>query len=204
MWEISLTVTSAEGCVQTFELPEPIHVLPSPIADFTTLQDVSGEIPLAEATISFINQSQYANSYFWEFGDGFVSVDVDPIHSYESEGVYPVWLYAYNEFGCVDSTVLEFIRIIREGTLFIPNAFTPNGDGRNDFFQIKGARLDNFSLLIFNRWGDEVYRSNNINQSWNGIYHGKPAPEGAYVWKIEAGLNTGVKIQRGGSLTLLR
>ncbi|MCP5053029.1 MAG: gliding motility-associated C-terminal domain-containing protein, partial [bacterium] len=95
--------------------------------------------------------------------------------------------------------------VILDPDFYIANAFTPNNDGINDGFVIEGVFLDQASLVIFNRWGNEVYRSETLDQPWNGLMsNGKPAPEGVYVYFVKGTGYTGMNIQRSGSITLIR
>ncbi len=87
-------------------------------------------------------------------------------------------------------------------TIFVPDAFTPNGDGINDLFCVKGEGLQNFTLRIFNRWGQLVFESYNPKQQWDGTYKGKPAQTDTYVYQlIASGLGSQTKT---GSVTLVR
>jgi gliding motility-associated-like protein len=90
-------------------------------------------------------------------------------------------------------------------TLYAPNAFSPNGDGVNDHFQIKGQGVEDYNLEIYNRWGQMVFQSENINTRWNGEYRGKQAPIGTYVYQVK-GINvSGNKIiVKDGFVVLVR
>jgi gliding motility-associated-like protein len=88
--------------------------------------------------------------------------------------------------------------------LYLPNAFSPNDDNINDRFEISGAFLKEFHLLIFNRWGKLVYESSSVNDPWDGTYNGRPVPEGVYVYSIEVEGYEGEYFQRSGSITLMR
>ena len=89
-------------------------------------------------------------------------------------------------------------------SLYIPNAFTPNGDGMNDTFGVSGAAMRDFSLLIFNRWGEKVFETSNPNTRWNGVVNEEDAPSGVYVYKVLAKGLEGGHIQQKGNVTLVR
>jgi gliding motility-associated-like protein len=74
-----------------------------------------------------------------------------------------------------------------EYALYVPNSFTPNGDGKNELFYIKGNSIDteNFLLRIYNRWGELLFETNDINQGWDGTHNGKPVQTGTYIWDVE-------------------
>jgi gliding motility-associated-like protein len=90
--------------------------------------------------------------------------------------------------------------------LFVPNAFTPNGDGTNDEFQVFGdmGTVHYFALSIFNRWGEKVFESNNYNTHWDGTFGGAPSPQGTYVYILEVAFSDGSHKDYKGSITLLR
>lgn len=96
----------------------------------------------------------------------------------------------------------NYAEVIPPLSVFIPDAFTPNGDGINDLFGVKGEGIQNFTLRIFNRWGEEVFRSNNPKQQWDGTFKGKPAEGGSYVYRfISSGKGEKIKT---GSVALIR
>jgi len=70
-------------------------------------------------------------------------------------------------------------------SLYSPNAFSPDGDGINDFFNISGQKIEDFQIEIFNRWGQMVYKSFDLNDGWDGTFNGKKLPTGTYVYKIK-------------------
>jgi len=96
----------------------------------------------------------------------------------------------------------NYAEVIPPISIFIPNAFTPNGDGINDTFGVKGEGISNYTLRIFNRWGEEVFTSENPKQQWDGTYRGKPAQSDTYVYKLFASGSSDAS--RTGSVTLVR
>lgn len=97
------------------------------------------------------------------------------------------------------------VRITFTATAFFPNAFTPNNDSNNDYFQVKGAFLDTIDLKIFNRWGELIYQTNRLDdQGWDGTYLGNEAPEGTYIFSAEMTDRLGNQISRSGSVFLIR
>ena len=108
--------------------------------------------------------------------------------------IYRVTAYKYGNNAV--ASVSNYAEVIPPMSVFIPDAFTPNGDGINDFFFVKGEGIQDFTLSIFNRWGEEVFSSENPKQQWDGTYDGKPAQGGLYVYQLKAvGLSS--KIQTG-------
>ena len=105
---------------------------------------------------------------------------MDTYHEYQEAGTFEITLHVENEFGCKDSISNKVI-IKPEFELFIPNAFTPDGDNINDSFLCKGYGIDSFSISILNRWGQIVFSSNDINTQWDG----ENAINGVYAYRIE-------------------
>lgn len=94
---------------------------------------------------------------------------------------------------------------VKEGVpLFVPNAFTPNGDGINDVFYIPNAVLNNFTFAVFDRWGNEVYRTQTSSFQWNGNMGNRQAPEGVYVYVLEGTTPDGRKVKRSGTVSIMR
>jgi gliding motility-associated-like protein len=89
---------------------------------------------------------------------------------------------------------------------YIPAAFTPNNDGKNDVFKVEGSEILDFSLVIFDRWGHAIFQSNDITNGWDGksINSAQPVPEGVYVFRIEMKNKQNRDIGENGSVTLLR
>ncbi|WP_045467196.1 T9SS C-terminal target domain-containing protein [Sporocytophaga myxococcoides] len=117
-----------------------------------------------------------ANSYLWlPSGQTTQSITVF------TAGLYS--LTAKSEHGC-ESTASALVQDICEARVFIPNIFSPNGDGNNDEFKISGANLISYRLEIFDQWGELIFVSDSMSNSWNGEYKGKTVQEGAYIWKL--------------------
>ncbi len=96
----------------------------------------------------------------------------------------------------------NYAEVIPPVNIYIPNAFTPNGDGINDTFGVKGEGIKNFHLYIYNRWGEKIFETTNPRQQWDGLYAGQPAEQGSYVVQVYAyGL---AKSARNASVTLVR
>jgi gliding motility-associated-like protein len=131
-----------------------------------------------------------ADSIRWDFGDPSsgldnTSVQPDPLHTYSRDGNYTAALTIFHDNG--EDTVLQKNVSVskRYCDLFIPSAFSPNGDGLNDVFRlIHGDHITRFNMEVFNRWGQKIFSSANIKEGWNGLYHGIPQPAGLYIWNI--------------------
>lgn len=98
----------------------------------------------------------------------------------------------------------NILTVEKPSNIFYPNAFTPDGDGTNDIFYIRGLYIENFKLTVFNKWGELIYVSENMGEGWNGTYDGKPLPEGTYVFRAEMTDQAGNQLERDGTILLLR
>ncbi len=154
-----------------------------------------------EESLNLFNKSQRSTNYLWDFGDGTQSDKLNATHQYYSSGLYNVMLIADPNTVCADTmnkTIFAFGAV--ESHLYIPNAFTPNSDGKNDGFFISGYNKCLFyHLEIFSRWGEKLYESNDISKSWDGYYHGNPLEAGVYVYYLTGGGN-----ELMGHVTVLR
>ena len=175
------SVTDANGCSNTGTGSSVLNILNSPIGSFTANPEVTDVL---DPEVSFIDYSVYANSWIWNFGDNTFSNEQNPVHYYELPGKYNVTLVVSNDF-CTDSIASEVI-VNPIFTLYIPDAFTPNGDNLNDIFLVKGLDegIDDFQIYIYNRWGQNVFYSDDINIGWDGTLNGKMAPTGFYSFII--------------------
>lgn len=178
-----------------------VTVLPYPpdaafTADPTVVQDYVSEV-------HFFNQSTGASFYNWDFGDGTGSTDENPTHTYLLSGDYLACLTANNDGGCPDQ-VCTFITVRLIPVVDVPNAFSPNGDGQNDVLYVRGQDVKTLGFKVFNRWGELVFETNNINNGWNGVYKGVLQEMEVYVWTLTATFSDGKAAVKSGNVTLLR
>ncbi|HEU4470790.1 MAG TPA: PKD domain-containing protein [Flavisolibacter sp.] len=105
--------------------------------------------------------------------------------------------------GCRDTASL-LLEVKPLDDIYIPSAFSPNGDGRNELLRVVGSGIGDFHFIIYNRWGGVVYQSRNKSEGWNGLFNGQPAMSGTYIYLLQATKQSGAKIIRKGTVTLLR
>jgi gliding motility-associated-like protein len=159
----------------------------------------------AGSPISFIDQSQNADTWLWNFGDQNSSTKQSPAHVYTQPGVYTITLTAANQYGCADTAILtDYIRINQLPKIFVPNAFSPNGDGNNDILYAYAMGTRFFEWKIFNRTGEKVFESNNTTEGWDGTYIGKDAQPGVYVYFLTVIFDDGTSRTMKGGVTLLK
>jgi gliding motility-associated-like protein len=187
IYTVTLIAGSQQQCFDTLVQTGIIDVQPSPVAAFATQPGVNIPLEYSEARFSFSNQSQNADTYAWDFGDGNTSAGRDPQHRYALPGSYRVSLTVTNNIGCTDSTSQAWLLVVPDKVLRIPNAFSPNGDGVNDRWEVEGLRaIPGCRVEVYNRWGQQVFASVGYERPWDGTWHGKQAPVGTYYYVIRA------------------
>lgn len=142
-------------------------------------------VTILEPYIEILDFSNGAVTGTWDFGDGRVIPYIQGqnlAHSYRDTGVYQVSLIIRNEGGCV-STHQDEVCVRAVTTLFIPNAFTANSDGRNDAFRLVGRGVEDITWQIYDRWGTLLFEGRSMTDQWDGNYKGQPMPQGAYLFK---------------------
>lgn len=206
-YDVTLTSTSNTGCVNTETYTDYIYVESTPVASFGVS---SNQLSTLETDVDFFNTSVGAVTYIWDFDDNTdLSYQEDPSHTFPTSdgGSYNVQLTAYSPLGCVDSTWVT-ISVDVELLYFVPNAFTPDGDAYNQTFKpVFTAGYDpyDFNIKIFNRWGETVWESNDVEVGWDGTYGGERVEDGTYTWLIE--FKTAYSDERkriSGHVTILR
>ncbi len=188
-YDITLTVTSNEGCTSTATYNDYITVIVPPIAEFIYSP---GYVAVTNTEVQFENLSENADDYLWDFGDGTGSLQTSPAHAFPVVGnmTYTVSLFATNFAGCAD-TATALVTISDELIFYVPNIFTPDGNSiNNTFFPVFTAGYDiyDYHLTIFNRWGEVVFESYNAAVGWDGSFADQGLVEdGVYIWQIEFG-----------------
>ena len=162
---------------------------------------------LAPLIVNFTNQSTNGNFYEWNFGDlSAISNDENTTHTYTDEGNYNALFTVKDSMGCIDTTSLT-IHVIIKDTIFVPNAFTPNGDGLNDQFVpiLSIGRFEFLELAIFNRWGVQVFETKMPGGTWwDGKINGTPEPPGIFTYHIEARDKKGKSYEFTGTVAIVR
>lgn len=195
-----LTVTDSNNCSKTFNQINLV-ALNQIHAAFTATPTV-GFFPLA---INFTFTGSGANSYLWDFGDGNTSAIMNPSNIYQSSNNFLINLTVSSglPYNCTDTASMS-IFIDKPSDIIIPNIFTPNGDGINDFFNIQITNIIEFELIIYNRWGREIFISNSIYNQWDGKINNQEAATGVYFFLLKAKGKDSKKFEQHGSVTLLR
>jgi gliding motility-associated-like protein len=184
---VTLVAANQTLCTNKVTMSGLISVKPAPVASFESTPGINTPVELSAANFQFNNSSQYAQSYGWYFGDGDSAVDIDPAHSYMLPGNYQVTLYARNDIGCIDSISHGAYVVIPDKVLKVPNAFSPNGDGVHDRWELPGLRaFPNCQVAVYNRYGQPVFNRRGYSEPWDGNHHGKPVSTGTYYYVIKS------------------
>ncbi len=211
-YTVTLTIQGPGGTSDQMIQELIIHVYPKAHAAFTVTPT---EVNVPAEPVYCINMSVNANTYEWSFGDGSVSYAEDPVYYYQQEGVYSVQLIANNQFNCPDTMMLaDVVRARSVGMIDFPNAFSPTSSSSpmghydpmsfdNDVFFPMHKGVDEYQLLIFNKWGELLFESNDVYRGWNGFYRGQLAKQDVYVWKVRARFIDGQRFEKAGDVTLI-
>lgn len=195
-YPVMLEVTSDSGCVGT--VTTNVTVLTGPDADF----EVNPDPALALENVYYNDLTAGAiTDWYWNFGDGLGGSNQNEIHQYASGGIYQVILQVTDTAGCVD-TSSQFINVVLLPVL--PTAFTPNGDGENDIFIIRGGPFEAVNFNVYNNWGQLIFTSLDQNIGWDGTYQSEDAPIGVYTWTFVVTIAGDRKIIKEGDVTLIR
>lgn len=205
-YDISLTVTSSNLCSATYSASDLICVDPNPVADFSfSPMPAYSDDP----TVTFTNNSTLNQANHWIFGDDLTSDLENPKHVYPlgEVAIYLAELIVYSQAGCSD-TVRKIVQINGQTVFYVPNAFTPNGDEHNNIFIpviTTGFDPTDYTFVIYNRWGEIVFETFNIDEGWDGTFQGQVVQDGVYVWSINFKHNVeDNRFVRKGSVTLFR
>ncbi|GAB4279415.1 MAG: hypothetical protein Kow0068_03390 [Marinilabiliales bacterium] len=205
-YTVTLQVVSEYGCKNSQTIADLIHVYELPEAKFIPEPDV---VSIIKPYIHFQNYSYLADTCYWYFGDGDSSNAYHPDHTYPiyPTGNYNVELVVASENGCRD-TVYKTIIVKDEYTFYAPTSFTPDNDGINDYFFVFGNGIDKntFHLYIYDRWGEIIFDTQDINEGWDGRINGtnKVAPVGTYTWLVTYKDLQNIQHEEAGAVTIIR
>lgn len=180
--------TDIHGCKDSTTSEVIVHA--APVVDFKILNP---SLTTTEATTGFDNLTTGASSFSWDFGDGGTSTEYEPTHTFPTDhgGEYVITLTAYSPEGC-PGVREKYVHVFRDYTIYVPNAFTPDANGVNEIFKpvMDGFDPQDYVMYIFNRWGDIVFETHDMNVGWDGTFSNQEfaAQDNVYVWKIIAGL----------------
>lgn len=203
-YNITAFFTDANGCSSTSSFS--IVVYPKPTADF----NFAPQRPVENEQVDFTNSSFGAGitSYEWQFSSQSNSVitQQNPTMIFDKPGGYLAVLIVTNDKGCTD-TVMRPVLVGEDYGLYVPEAFTPNGDGINDVFFPKGFGIVTYEMNIFDRWGERLFTTNKFDEGWKGNFDGRGdniCQDGVYVWHIKLTNVFGKAIELTGKVVLYK
>lgn len=199
--EHTVSISSNNGCITdtTLFVPEPIEGFVEALPTDTTV--MAGEtIQLASTFINYPATS--VSAYVWSPGTGLTCMDcANPTFNGYATTTYTLTAVYHN--GCIATTTVD-IRVDGNPPIYVPNAFSPNGDGNNDVFMLYSQQIATMKLKVFNRWGEKVFESANQFFGWDGFYQGVLQPMGVYTYIVEVTYLDGETATQNGSVTLIR
>ncbi|MCG3167920.1 MAG: hypothetical protein POELPBGB_03720 [Bacteroidia bacterium] len=203
LYDATLTVTSDEGCITTLTQSNFVTVHPNPVAQFYALPERT-EILYPEITFTDLSSGD-PTGWTWDFGGTGNSTEQSPVYSFPDTGTFTVLLEIANQYGCTD-TVSHTVVITPSFTIYVPSAFTPDGDGVNDIFLPKGIGWRDYELRIFSRSGTQVFSTFDPAEGWDGSvnHKGRVTISDVYVWRIYVRDKNNRKQDYIGTVTLVK
>ena len=204
---IHIVATNSFGCSVTDSIAGGVHVYPNVSAAFTTGLN-STSIDEFTDQIDLINQSENATFYNWYLNGNWFSTETNPTLNFEAgTGLIQILLVAENGFGCSDTASMR-IEPLSYNTVYVPNTFTPDGNGTNELFMpvlTTDFDSDNYKFEIYNRWGELIFETNDSKTGWNGSFKGEACKTDTYIWKLTLkGLKTDIAKSIEGHVSLLK
>ena len=204
VYTVSVDITSPIGCQTDTTFERLITILPSPEAGFSHAPE---ELSNIKPAVQFTDESMFASSWEWDFGNGQSSNARSPYYVYPDTGLFVVQQVVRHQSGCTD-TLRALVDIVPEIRYFLPNAFTPNGDGTNDTYAGIGIfkGITDFKLSIWNRWGEPMFEAEDPFSAWNGRKNnvGKDQPSGVYLVIVKFKNPRGEPVEIKNYATLIR
>lgn len=200
---VFIETESADGCLAEERHEVSIVLYPAPGADF------SHAVSPAAGSYSTTFTPAYANviSWQWYFGDpsvaGNTSSDEQPVFNFPAPGLYDVSLVVTNVYGCQDS-IHKSLYIGGTFPAFIPTTFTPNGDGKNDVFRVRGERYTLLEMLIYDQWGSLIYATDGAQPFWDGRVNGETVQNGTYVYRVRIADPENKYYEHSGSVSVIK
>ncbi len=198
----SLMISRGNCQTETVSIIVP-PIYKNPVAAFRAEPKLPSKLS-APIRVRFYNESKDADAWLWDFGDGDTSTDLNPEHIYTIEGNFDVSLTVFKSSVCSASVVHGQYVISKNNILFVPNTFTPNNDGMNDEFVVSMTNIKSYRIQIFNRYGIQLFVSEDLFNHWKGTYKNELLPVGTYYYVINAYDFNDQVIKKSGSVTILK
>jgi gliding motility-associated-like protein len=200
IYRVSLTVRGPGGEANHSDTAR-VYILPNAFFDMAPRY-----VYVNDEAVHFFNLSDHADGFEWDFGDGEKSSELNPEHVYKQEGAFDITLTVWTENNCYDLYVLENAVLVEpSGVVDFPNAFRPESPLEENRIFLPGVidHVEEYHLMIFNRWGEMIFESHNQEIGWDGTYQGHPAKQDVYIWKVTGTYSDGKGFTKTGDVTLL-
>jgi gliding motility-associated-like protein len=202
-YTVTLIANDPNTCNLSDTTSLAITVYAKPVANF----NVTPVPPVENTPNTFTNlSSQDAVDFIWDFGDGdtlHTTSRAPVIHQYNATGTFNACLVAINPAGCAD-TICQQVETLVSPLVDVPNAFTPNSGDINSKVMVRGFGIAKMRFIIWNRWGQKVFETNDTKIGWDGKYKGVLQPMDVYAYTLEVQFFDGTKTTRKGDITLIR
>ena len=201
LYDVSLKATTSNGCTATIDRKEYIEVYPVPVAFFSMnaseLDMIAPDLIIAGGVLN--------TDSVWYYLDGDTLLGPNHNVTFTDTGYYQIVQVVENQFGCMDS-VERYIKVNPGYRIYIPNSFSPNNDGTNDFFTVYGEEITDFEIVIFNRWGQQIYRSFDLSNGWDGTsaLSENKVPQGVYLYMVKATDDVGFVHKFEGTVNVVK
>ncbi len=190
-------VTSSLGC--TDSITKSIAVIKGPNANFSI--NPNPTLALQDVYFTDLSTGNQVTGWQWDFGDGTGDNVQNPINNYSDGGSYAVSLLISDVNTCTDTLSQNLLVCLPP---ILPTAFSPNGDGKNDVFRVRGGPFNAIVFNVYNNWGELIFQTDDVSIGWDGTYKGNDSPLGVYTWTFEIEIIGGKIIKKSGDVTLIR
>lgn len=183
IYDVTLTVINGNTCSDGFTISNLVNAYPAPNAYFETMPH---NVSIFDPVVYFYDQTTGNPPpiyWHWTLGNGEVMDVQNFVYTYADTGTYYITLSVSNQYGCIDSA-FDYVIVNPDYTIYVPNAFTPNNDALNDYFQPYGLNILAYDMKIFDRWGKMVFESKDLNFGWDGKVDGNKAQQGMYAYTL--------------------
>jgi gliding motility-associated-like protein len=202
-YTVKLIAVDTSTCNKIDSIKTTITVSPNPTSGFT----FNPNPPQTNFFVTFTNTSSGANNYKWLYGDGdsLITTDYNALvrHIYNATQKFNACLIVTNAYSCSDTACLP-IQASVIPIVDVPNAFTPNGDGKNDIIYVQGFGIEKMVWRIYNRWGTLVFTGISVGNGWDGKYKGSIQPQDVYNYVLDVQFSDGSTYTKKGDITLLK
>ena len=198
-YQLTLVAQNPNLCKTSDTASQSLHVYQQPLASFTT-------VPFTwkpDSLFQFPNSSLNADQYTWYVDGVLYATTQDASAAFHTLGYHTICLMVSTNYGCSDTLCRQvYVDVIP--SIGVPNAFSPDGDGVNDFLYVYGLGIETLDFKVYNRWGQLVFETNDRNRGWDGTFKGIPQEMDAYAWIATATFITGSSKTLKGNVTLVR